>query len=273
MTQSFRDIVGTIASFATFSVAYLGLIGAWIFKVLLGKGYFQGELHGTEKAAVLNMESVKGAVFSILCKVYGPYVVFMSMFPKSFYLLLYSCIHIAIGPWFFGRLFNGEWAILFSWGHVTFDGTVLPHLDSDIYISQLIVLGMAPFLQLMSMIAVRELRSSNCAISLDNDYIFLRATKEKAIVASVWTDQETARPRILVSKGDVKSPTGIFGIPLLMLLCLVFLVNMRFNAVFHGLEAAIFSPLFWLLFIHLVVAIRMTCCAPWRRIHAHPKVS
>eukprot|EP01138_Halocafeteria_seosinensis_P008163 gb/GECG01008343.1/.p1 GENE.gb/GECG01008343.1/~~gb/GECG01008343.1/.p1 ORF type:complete len:767 (+),score=46.19 gb/GECG01008343.1/:1-2301(+) len=272
MTRSFRDIVGTIASFATFSVTYMGLIGAWIFKLLLGRGYFQGQLQESGRAGVLNLTTLKSAAVSFLCKIYGPYVVFMSIFPKSFYLVLYSCVHTAVGPWFFGRLFDGEWAALFSWGHVTFDGTVLPHLDSDIYISQIIVLGMAPFLQLMSMIAVRELRLSNCAVRLDNDRIFLRATKDKAIVASVWTDQETARPRILVSKGDVQSPTGIFGIPLLILLSLVFLVNMRFNAVFHGLEAAILSPLFWLLFIQLVVAIRMTCCAPWRRIQTHPKV-
>lgn len=205
-------------------------------------------------------------IVSFLCKIYGPYIIFLCVFPKTFYFLFWTCLYTALGPWFIGRLYDGEWTALFSWGHLTFSGTFLPHYDSGIYVTQIVVLGLAPFLQLMSMIAVRELRSTRRATGLDSKRIFLRANKDTSIVASVWTDQEAARPRILVPGNYVSSPTGIAGICLLLLLFFVLLLNLRFTTVFHGLEAGILCPLFWFLFIQTVVAIRMMFCPPSRGV-------
>ncbi len=242
MTSSFRDTLAGVASALSTVVVMATLIGAALYDKSLGRN---PHLVVVPVAAPSAARESTAKAATLAGRIWGPYVVLKRMYPVLFWSLLLYGLYVPMGPWMLGPIFDNQFAAMFAWGIVPIGGSTprLPNYDGDITLVQVLLLGMAPALQLASIAAVWKARSG-------------------AAGASVVSHSADGGPTTLVSAWQVYSPASLPGALLWVFLFLHWLTLCVPAIVIHGIIATLLAPVqTWAPTVMAVLGLRAIICA------------
>ena len=231
-TKSFRGVLQSVSTALSFVVVYSTLLGALVVEGTLRSGLADG-VPGLDMNARQAGPGTRSWWKALLLRVWGPYINLRHNLPWAFWFLLLAGVYLPVGPLMVGPLFNNSTSIMFAWGllvHAKDAWTLLPNLDEDITEVQVLLLCLAPAVQLASMYAAHHPRRP--ASLAGQAHVELQQAKAQAI----WHQGGPGQPRsvAIVPSHSISPPFSLAGVVLLAPLALAAVVLPAPVLVLHG---------------------------------------